>query len=82
MGTHFPSGHRTLFTCLSWVQGVNSRTNTPVETWKGSKGKQSYTYIIEENTTTSFTWVFQRTTFLEAVSSSPSSDPQLPGETL
>uniref|UniRef100_A0A2K6RL52 Endosome-lysosome associated apoptosis and autophagy regulator 1 n=1 Tax=Rhinopithecus roxellana TaxID=61622 RepID=A0A2K6RL52_RHIRO len=51
---------------LYFMVGVNSRTNTPVETWKGSKGKQSYTYIIEENATTSFTWAFQRTTFHEA----------------
>uniref|UniRef100_A0A8C2V196 Endosome-lysosome associated apoptosis and autophagy regulator 1 n=1 Tax=Chinchilla lanigera TaxID=34839 RepID=A0A8C2V196_CHILA len=47
---------------LYFMVGVNSRTNTPVETWKGSKGKQSYTYIIEENATMSFTWAFQRTT--------------------
>uniref|UniRef100_A0A2K5R718 Endosome-lysosome associated apoptosis and autophagy regulator 1 n=1 Tax=Cebus imitator TaxID=2715852 RepID=A0A2K5R718_CEBIM len=51
---------------LYFMVGVNSRTNTPVETWKGSKGKQSYTYIIEENATTSFTWAFQRTVFHEA----------------
>lgn len=51
---------------------MNSRTNTPVETWKGTKGKQSYTYIIEENATVSFTWAFQRTTLHETVSSSPS----------
>uniref|UniRef100_A0A8C7C3W3 Endosome-lysosome associated apoptosis and autophagy regulator 1 n=1 Tax=Neovison vison TaxID=452646 RepID=A0A8C7C3W3_NEOVI len=50
---------------LYFMVGVNSRTNTPVETWKGSKGKQSYTYIIEENATMSFTWAFQRTTFHE-----------------
>lgn len=54
---------------------MNSKTNTPVETWKGPKGKQSYTYIIEENATMSFTWAFQRTTFHEIVSSPPSSDP-------
>ncbi|XP_003784126.1 UPF0577 protein KIAA1324 homolog isoform X2 [Otolemur garnettii] len=51
---------------LYFMVGVNSRTNTPVETWKGSKGKQSYTYIVEENATMSFTWAFQRTTFREA----------------
>ncbi|XP_004388094.1 endosome/lysosome-associated apoptosis and autophagy regulator 1 isoform X3 [Trichechus manatus latirostris] len=51
---------------LYFMVGVNSRTNTPVETWKGSKGKQSYTYIIEKNATMSFTWAFQRTTFHEA----------------
>ncbi|XP_027957890.1 UPF0577 protein KIAA1324 homolog isoform X2 [Eumetopias jubatus] len=50
---------------LYFMVGVNSRTNTPVETWKGSKGKQPYTYIIEENATMSFTWAFQRTTFHE-----------------
>uniref|UniRef100_A0A8C4L207 KIAA1324 n=1 Tax=Equus asinus asinus TaxID=83772 RepID=A0A8C4L207_EQUAS len=66
---------------LYFMVGVNSRTNTPVETWKGSKGKQSYTYIIEENATMSFTWAFQRTTFHEIVSSCPSSDPQLLEET-
>ncbi|XP_021121264.1 UPF0577 protein KIAA1324 homolog isoform X6 [Heterocephalus glaber] len=47
---------------LYFMVGMTSRTNTPVETWKGSKGKQSYTYIIEENSTMSFTWAFQRTT--------------------
>ncbi|XP_006866030.1 PREDICTED: UPF0577 protein KIAA1324 homolog isoform X2 [Chrysochloris asiatica] len=50
---------------LYFMVGMNSRTNTPVETWKGSKGKQSYTYIIEKNATMSFTWAFQRTTFHE-----------------
>ncbi|XP_057601085.1 endosome/lysosome-associated apoptosis and autophagy regulator 1 isoform X3 [Hippopotamus amphibius kiboko] len=50
---------------LYFMVGVNSRTNSPVETWRGSKGKQSYTYIIEENATMSFTWAFQRTTFHE-----------------
>ena len=59
-------------TCLSRAQGMNSRTNTPVETWKGPKGKQSYTYIIEENATVSFTWAFQRTTLHKTVSPSPS----------
>lgn len=79
---HQPHKHPVFITCLSWVQGVNSRANTPVETWKGSKGKQSYTYVIKENATMSFTWAFQRTTFHETVSSSPSSDPWLPSETL
>uniref|UniRef100_A0A8D2CTE9 Endosome-lysosome associated apoptosis and autophagy regulator 1 n=1 Tax=Sciurus vulgaris TaxID=55149 RepID=A0A8D2CTE9_SCIVU len=50
---------------LYFMVGMNSRTNTPVETWKGSKGKQSYTYTIEENATMSFTWAFQRTTLHE-----------------
>ncbi|XP_028613121.1 UPF0577 protein KIAA1324 homolog isoform X4 [Grammomys surdaster] len=50
---------------LYFMVGMNSRTNTPVETWKGTKGKQSYTYTIEENATVSFTWAFQRTTLHE-----------------
>uniref|UniRef100_A0A8C6QA87 Endosome-lysosome associated apoptosis and autophagy regulator 1 n=1 Tax=Nannospalax galili TaxID=1026970 RepID=A0A8C6QA87_NANGA len=50
---------------LYFMVGMNSRTNTPVETWKGGKGKQSYTYTIEENATVSFTWAFQRTTLHE-----------------
>ncbi|KAM9110494.1 endosome/lysosome-associated apoptosis and autophagy regulator 1 isoform 5-T5 [Megaptera novaeangliae] len=50
---------------LYFMVGMNSRTNSPVETWRGSKGKQSYTYIIEENATMSFTWAFQRTTLHE-----------------
>lgn len=48
-------------------QGVKSRTNTPVETWTGSTGKQSYTYLVEKNATMSFTWAFQRTPYHEAV---------------
>ncbi|XP_006899402.1 PREDICTED: UPF0577 protein KIAA1324 homolog isoform X2 [Elephantulus edwardii] len=51
---------------LYFMVGMNSRTNTPVETWKGSKGKQSYTFIIEKNATMSFTWAFQRTSFHDA----------------
>uniref|UniRef100_A0A8B9PTK3 KIAA1324 n=1 Tax=Apteryx owenii TaxID=8824 RepID=A0A8B9PTK3_APTOW len=45
---------------LYFMVGVNSRSNTPVETWTGAKGKQSYTYVVEKNATTSFTWAFQR----------------------
>nr|KAF6413426.1 hypothetical protein HJG59_007265 [Molossus molossus] len=54
---------------LYFMVGMNSRTNTPVETWKGSKGKQSFTYIIEKNATVSFTWAFQRTSFHEIIHS-------------
>nr|KAF6304753.1 hypothetical protein mPipKuh1_007154 [Pipistrellus kuhlii] len=50
---------------LYFMVGVNSRANAPVETWKGSKGKQSFTYIVEKNASVSFTWAFQRTTFHE-----------------
>ncbi|KAM9255352.1 LOW QUALITY PROTEIN: endosome/lysosome-associated apoptosis and autophagy regulator 1 [Cariama cristata] len=51
---------------LYFMVGINSRTNTPVETWTGPKGKQSYTYVVEKNATMSFTWAFQRTPYREA----------------
>ncbi|NXI34702.1 K1324 protein, partial [Galbula dea] len=50
---------------LYFMVGINSHTNTPVEMWRGSKGKQSYTYVVEKNATTSFTWAFQRTPYHE-----------------
>ncbi|KAF4800049.1 hypothetical protein TURU_048522 [Turdus rufiventris] len=54
---------------LYFMVGVKSRTNTPVETWTGSTGKQSYTYLVEKNATMSFTWAFQRTPYHEALRS-------------
>ncbi|XP_053943737.1 endosome/lysosome-associated apoptosis and autophagy regulator 1 isoform X3 [Cuculus canorus] len=51
---------------LYFMVGINSSTNMAVETWTGSKGKQSYTYIVDQNATMSFTWVFQRTPYHEA----------------
>ncbi|XP_049688655.1 endosome/lysosome-associated apoptosis and autophagy regulator 1 isoform X1 [Accipiter gentilis] len=54
---------------LYFMVGINSRTNTPVETWTGPKGKQSYTYVVEKNATMSFTWAFQRTPYHEALRS-------------
>ncbi|NXT44216.1 K1324 protein, partial [Pelecanoides urinatrix] len=51
---------------LYFMVGINSRSNTPVETWTGPKGKQSYTYVVEKNATMSFTWAFQRTPYHEA----------------
>ncbi|KAM6108299.1 endosome/lysosome-associated apoptosis and autophagy regulator 1 [Pterocles gutturalis] len=51
---------------LYFMVGVNSRTNTPVETWTGAKGKQSYSYVVEKNASTSFTWAFQRTPYHQA----------------
>ncbi|KAM9342750.1 endosome/lysosome-associated apoptosis and autophagy regulator 1 [Pholidichthys leucotaenia] len=35
--------------------------NEVVELWKGSNQKQSYSYLIDSNSTVSFTWTFQRT---------------------
>uniref|UniRef100_A0A671YMD3 Endosome-lysosome associated apoptosis and autophagy regulator 1 n=1 Tax=Sparus aurata TaxID=8175 RepID=A0A671YMD3_SPAAU len=35
--------------------------NDVVEQWRGTSRKQSYSYLIQSNSTTSFTWTFQRT---------------------
>lgn len=32
-----------------------------VESWTGSTEKQSYSYRLEKNANTTFTWAFQRT---------------------
>ncbi|XP_078500344.1 endosome/lysosome-associated apoptosis and autophagy regulator 1 isoform X2 [Lissotriton helveticus] len=45
---------------LYFMMGKNDMKKTIIETWSGSKGKQSYTYRIVQNTTTAFTWAFQR----------------------
>lgn len=52
--------------CVS-LQGYNQWNNDVVEQWKGSNRKQSYSYLIQSNGTTSFTWTFQRTEELNAV---------------
>ncbi|XP_052008006.1 endosome/lysosome-associated apoptosis and autophagy regulator family member 2-like isoform X2 [Xyrauchen texanus] len=43
------------------VDDVNSRGTGVVESWDGSKTKQSYTHIMTENKTVDLTWAFQRT---------------------
>ncbi|KAF7209731.1 endosome/lysosome-associated apoptosis and autophagy regulator 1 isoform X1 [Nothobranchius furzeri] len=44
-----------------FLVGYNKWFNDVVEQWKGSNGKQSYSYLIQSNHTVSFTWTFQRT---------------------
>ncbi|XP_017323848.2 endosome/lysosome-associated apoptosis and autophagy regulator 1 [Ictalurus punctatus] len=46
---------------LHFMTGLNERNNRVVETWRGTIGKQSYSYLIKSNLTVSFTWGFQRT---------------------
>ncbi|KAK1801314.1 hypothetical protein P4O66_022995, partial [Electrophorus voltai] len=46
---------------LYFMTGLNERNNGVVESWKGTVGKQSYSYLIKSNRTVSFTWAFQRT---------------------
>ncbi|XP_032566532.1 UPF0577 protein KIAA1324 homolog isoform X2 [Chiroxiphia lanceolata] len=48
---------------LYFMVGVNSRATSPVETWRGSTGRRSYTYVVQHNGTLSFTWAFQRTPY-------------------
>ncbi|XP_019716362.1 UPF0577 protein KIAA1324 [Hippocampus comes] len=44
-----------------FMAGFNRWNNKAVEQWKGTHGKQSYSYLIQSNATVSFTWTFQRT---------------------
>lgn len=44
-----------------FLAGYNQWSNDVVEQWKGSNRKQSYSYLIQSNSTVSFTWTFQRT---------------------
>ncbi|XP_051758344.1 endosome/lysosome-associated apoptosis and autophagy regulator 1 isoform X1 [Ctenopharyngodon idella] len=46
---------------LYFMAGQNERNNMIVESWSGTIGKQSYSYLIKSNNTVSFTWGFQRT---------------------
>uniref|UniRef100_A0A3Q3K1M4 MRH domain-containing protein n=1 Tax=Monopterus albus TaxID=43700 RepID=A0A3Q3K1M4_MONAL len=43
-----------------FLAGYNQLNNELVEQWKGSSRKQSYSYLIQSNSTVSFTWTFQR----------------------
>lgn len=53
---------------FSRPQGSNQWNNDAVEMWMGNHSKQSYSYLIQSNDTTSFTWMFQRTEELIPVS--------------
>ncbi|KAI3356840.1 hypothetical protein L3Q82_003494 [Scortum barcoo] len=44
-----------------FLAGYNPWNNDMVEHWQGSNRKQSYSYLIQSNSTVSFTWTFQRT---------------------
>ncbi|MFT7804350.1 UPF0577 protein KIAA1324-like isoform X1 [Arapaima gigas] len=46
--------------CLLYFSSVGWN-NHEVERWGGTREKQSYSYIIRSNSTTCFTWAFQRT---------------------
>uniref|UniRef100_A0A4W3GT78 Endosome-lysosome associated apoptosis and autophagy regulator 1 n=1 Tax=Callorhinchus milii TaxID=7868 RepID=A0A4W3GT78_CALMI len=42
-------------------------TARTAEIWSGSRGKQSYTYVIEKHSSLAFVWAFQRTTSFDQV---------------
>ncbi|KAM4609945.1 endosome/lysosome-associated apoptosis and autophagy regulator 1 [Polymixia lowei] len=46
---------------LYFMAGYNQWNNNVVEQWSGSSRKQSYSYLIQSNSTTAFTWAFRRT---------------------
>uniref|UniRef100_A0A673LTW7 UPF0577 protein KIAA1324-like n=1 Tax=Sinocyclocheilus rhinocerous TaxID=307959 RepID=A0A673LTW7_9TELE len=46
--------------CEFYFMTVSMSTNV-IESWDGSKSKQSYTHIMTENSSVAFTWAFQRT---------------------
>lgn len=47
---------------------MNRKSTTVVESWEGSKERQSYTHIMTRNASVSYTWAFQRTNQAQDVS--------------
>uniref|UniRef100_A0A673KWQ1 KIAA1324 like n=1 Tax=Sinocyclocheilus rhinocerous TaxID=307959 RepID=A0A673KWQ1_9TELE len=48
-----------------FMTDVNRRSTNVIESWEGSKSKQSYTHIMTEDSSVAFTWAFQRTSQLD-----------------
>ncbi|XP_043932063.1 endosome/lysosome-associated apoptosis and autophagy regulator 1 [Protopterus annectens] len=46
---------------LYFMVGMDGRSGGVVESWVGQQDKQPYHYIIQRNSSVSFTWAFQRT---------------------
>uniref|UniRef100_A0A8C9XZ41 Endosome-lysosome associated apoptosis and autophagy regulator family member 2b n=1 Tax=Sander lucioperca TaxID=283035 RepID=A0A8C9XZ41_SANLU len=46
---------------LYFMMDVNRKSTTVVESWEGSKGKQSYSHSMTRNDSVSYTWAFQKT---------------------
>ncbi|XP_029901434.1 UPF0577 protein KIAA1324-like isoform X1 [Myripristis murdjan] len=46
---------------LYFMMDVNRKSTTVVESWEGTKERQSYTHIMTRNASVSYTWAFQRT---------------------
>ncbi|KAE8623689.1 hypothetical protein XENTR_v10005698 [Xenopus tropicalis] len=50
---------------LYFMMAVNSEGSSVIKNWVGTQEKQSYTYRIQKNANTTFTWAFQRTSVRE-----------------
>eukprot|EP00066_Takifugu_rubripes_P007346 XP_003972802.2 PREDICTED: UPF0577 protein KIAA1324-like [Takifugu rubripes] len=46
---------------LYFMMDVNSKSTTVVESWEGSKSKQSFSHSVTRNVSVTYTWAFQRT---------------------
>ncbi|XP_078275547.1 endosome/lysosome-associated apoptosis and autophagy regulator family member 2-like [Rhinoraja longicauda] len=45
---------------LYFMVDINRKTTNVVESWKGTKERQSYTHLITNNAPVTYTWAFQR----------------------
>ncbi|XP_075886031.1 endosome/lysosome-associated apoptosis and autophagy regulator family member 2-like isoform X2 [Nelusetta ayraudi] len=46
---------------LYFMTDVNSKSTTVVESWEGTKSRQSYSHSMSRNASVTYTWAFQRT---------------------
>ncbi|XP_040278144.1 endosome/lysosome-associated apoptosis and autophagy regulator 1 [Bufo bufo] len=46
---------------LFFMKAVNLETSSLIESWNGTRDKQSYSHHLKRNANTTFTWAFQRT---------------------
>ncbi|KAM3934410.1 endosome/lysosome-associated apoptosis and autophagy regulator 1 [Leptodactylus fuscus] len=46
---------------LLFMKAMNLETNSVIESWNGTRQKQSYSHHLNSNANTTFTWAFQRT---------------------
>uniref|UniRef100_A0AAQ4PPS1 Endosome-lysosome associated apoptosis and autophagy regulator family member 2 n=1 Tax=Gasterosteus aculeatus aculeatus TaxID=481459 RepID=A0AAQ4PPS1_GASAC len=54
-----------------FMMDVNRKSTTVVESWEGTKTRQTYTHVMTQNASVSYTWAFQRTNQPSDVSMSP-----------
>lgn len=59
----------SLFNCHAPCKDVNGKSTTVVESWEGSKSKQSFSHSVTRNVSVTYTWAFQKTNHASDVSS-------------